>query len=129
MKVLMVLTSHDQLAEHGRSRSMVEALAAAELMTSAASSECRLEIEGASHRVVEIEEELREIQHYDAAAIAENMRNRLADAIGADPRLLNFRGTNRGPHPPDKTKEYIRIAGELRAARAALRSALAKART
>ena len=51
-----------------------------------------------------------------------------ADAIGADPRLLKFRVTNPGPHTQDKTKDYIRIASELRAARAALRSALTKAR-
>lgn len=117
------------LAEHGRGRSMVEALAAAELIRNSASSERRTEIEGASRRVVELEGELREIEHDDAAAVAEKMRNRLADAIGADPRLLKFRVTNPGPHTQDKTKDYIRIASELRDARAALRSALAKART
>lgn len=118
-----------RLAEHGRGRSLVEALATAELITSGASSERSAEIEGASRRVVMLEEELREIEHDDAAAIAEKMRNRLADAIGADSRLPNFRVTNPGPHTQDKTKDYIRIVSELRAARAALRTALTNVRT
>jgi CHAT domain-containing protein len=117
-----------QLAEHGRGRSMVEALATAELIANGASSERRSEIESASRRVMELEEELRAIADDDATAIAEKMRNRLADAIGADPRLLNFRVTDKGRLTQDKTKDYIRIQSELHAARAALRSALAKAR-
>ena len=56
------------------------------------------------------------------------MRNKLADAFGADPSLLKFRVTNPGRHQ-DKTQDYVRAASDLRAARAELRSALARARS
>jgi CHAT domain-containing protein len=117
-----------RLAEHGRGRSMVEAMATAELIASAASPERRREIEAASRRVTALEEELRTIKQEDPSAIAEVMRNRLADFVGADPRLLNIRVTNPGPHTQDRTKDYIRIAPALREARATLRSVLASAR-
>jgi CHAT domain-containing protein len=118
-----------RLAEEGRGRSMVEALATAELITSNASSERRIEIKGASCRVTQLEGELRKVEHDDVAAVAEKTNNRLADALGLDPRLIKFRVTNPGIYTQDKTKDYIRITSELRAARATLRSALTKART
>ena len=117
-----------QLAEHGRGRSMVETLAASELITNGASPELRADIERASQRIVGLEEELRGFEHDDAAVVAEEMRNKLADAFGADPSLLKFRVTNPGRHQ-DKTQDYVRAAFDLRAARAELRSALARARS
>jgi CHAT domain-containing protein len=118
-----------QLAEKGRGRSMVEALTTAELVASGVSAGRREEIQDASRRVAELEQRLREIEEGDPAAIAKRMRDRLADVVGADPRLLKFRVTNPGIYTQDRTQEYIGIASELRTARAALRAVHTRARS
>src|SRR5262249_46819346 len=60
-----------KLAEAGRNRSMLEALAAAEIVASSAPPERRTEIEGAARRVRQLEEELRQVQSDDPVAVAE----------------------------------------------------------
>lgn len=118
-----------RLAEAGRNRSMLEALAASEIIASTASPERRREIDAAARHVTQLEEELRKVQAEDPVAIAEKMRGRLADFAGVSPRVLKFRVTHPGPNTRDTTKDYIRIASDLRTGRETLRTALARART
>lgn len=117
-----------RLAERGRSRSLVEALSAAEVATSGGSRERREEVTTASRRVAALEAQLRGLEADDAHAIAGDLRGRLADFLGVDPAAVKLRVTDPGPHKLDASSDYVGIAADLRAAREALRRALAGAR-
>jgi CHAT domain-containing protein len=117
-----------RLAESGRARSMVEALAGAELMSAGASAGLRDTIDALTRRVVALEQALRTLAQNDPEAVAQTLNFKLADAFGIDPGVVRFRVTDPGQHTQDRTKDKIEIVADLRDARIALRTALAQAR-
>ena len=115
------------LAEQARSRDLADAWAAAHIGLGSAPPDARTAVTSAWRRVLELEQVVTDIRSTDATVVAEKMRGRLADAIGAPPELLQMRLTNRAD-TEDTSADFLRIAPELHAARTHLREALEMAR-
>ena len=117
-----------RLAEAGRSRALVEAMAMNAVLAAGAPPALREALAAAAGRVAALEAELGEIDARDPRAVARRAHRRLAEAIGADPEWMGQRLTDPGSLTADVTQDRVRVSTPLRAAREALRQALRTAR-
>jgi hypothetical protein len=117
-----------RLAEAGRTRTLVEAMATNALLAGQAPPAVREALLAASSRVAELEAELRTIEDRDPRAIARQMHRRLADVLGGNPEGLGHRLLDAGASSSPVTEDYLRVTPQLRTARTALRQALLAAR-
>lgn len=116
-------------AEHGRSRTLIDAAAAEEASLASVSAEQRAEVTEARARVRRLERELAALDATGDTAEAARAGRRLADHLGVNPDLLQLRVTRRTTDGDDeRSAEYSRIATELHAAREAMRHAVSRAR-
>ena len=117
-----------RLAEAGRSRALIEAMATNALLAGDAPPEVRESLTAMSSRVAALEAELRAIEERDPRAVARKVHRRLAEALGGDPESIKYRLTDPGALSTNVIEEYLRVTPQLRAARTALRQTLQAAR-
>ena len=118
-----------RFAEHGRSRTLVDVISAADAMLAAAPADLRAKAVEMRDRVARLEQSLREVEHRGATAEMNEIRAKLVDFLMVDPNVLKVRSTTLGALDEQaQNEEYARISGELVQARGELRQALATVR-
>lgn len=118
-----------RLAEHGRSRTLVDAIAATDAMLAAAPPDLRASAIDARNHVAALERQLRDVETSGGTAVMNEIRAKLADFAMVDPRVLNVRLARGGVLDDRKPNaDYARVSAELGQARVKLREALSRAR-